>query len=241
MTPSVPNAPRPRPRQTVGFTLIELLTVIAIIGVLAGLLLVGLQGVRQSANTAKCVAHWRQWDAALKLYIGDNKGYLPETSFAGDEVWIQLSPYLSFEGVEGLKGQKLDVMQGIIRRDASCPVEDWGYGFNVFLTNSAQDSNGETVAVAKPFATIEMPAQTIFGIDMRWPKRWLDGTVIKGGGSEDYLASAPTMPHNGMVNVLYLDGHVATKHVSEIMKAEMTRPWAGYNPSHDDEPIADAN
>jgi len=212
---------------TRGFTLIELLTVIAVIALLAGILVAGLQKARASAEKAKCVGHWRQYDTALKLYVGDHQGKLPVSKFTKtDEVWIQLSPYFSFEGVEGLKGQKLSNVQGYIRKDASCPDEDWGYGFNVFVSE-------------KPIAAVQMPAKTIYGIDLKWPNRWFDGTVIEGGSAAGKLARATPKPHSGMVTVLYLDGHVETKYVSEIMRAELMRESQSYTLSDEDEPIAD--
>jgi prepilin-type N-terminal cleavage/methylation domain-containing protein/prepilin-type processing-associated H-X9-DG protein len=59
-----------------GFTLIELLTVIAIIGVLAGLLVPVLGRVRSSAQDATCRSNLRQLGLAVQLY-GTESGYYP--------------------------------------------------------------------------------------------------------------------------------------------------------------------
>lgn len=62
------------------FTLIELLAVIAIIGVLAGMIIVGSSKAREAAHRATCVSNLRQIGAAAYLYAQDNKGKFPETS-----------------------------------------------------------------------------------------------------------------------------------------------------------------
>ncbi len=58
-----------------GFTLIELLIVVAIIGVLAGLLMVNFVGIRQRARDAQRKADLRQIQIALETYRSDQGTY----------------------------------------------------------------------------------------------------------------------------------------------------------------------
>lgn len=58
-----------------GFTLIELLIVIAIIGVLSGLIMANFVGVRQRSRDGQRKANLRQIQAALELYRADNGSY----------------------------------------------------------------------------------------------------------------------------------------------------------------------
>lgn len=58
-----------------GFTIIELLIVIAIIGLLATISIVALNGARQKGRDAKRVVDIRQVQIALDLYFDDNNAY----------------------------------------------------------------------------------------------------------------------------------------------------------------------
>ena len=58
-----------------GFTLIELLIVVTIIGLLASVILVGLQGFRSAGRDARRVADIRQVQAGLELYFNKCRYY----------------------------------------------------------------------------------------------------------------------------------------------------------------------
>lgn len=60
-----------------GFTLIELLVVIAIIAILAAILFPVFLRAKQSANTAKCLAHGKQLGLAMMLYMEEFNGVFP--------------------------------------------------------------------------------------------------------------------------------------------------------------------
>ena len=65
-----------------GFTLIEMLIVIAIIGILAGIIIVGLGSRRGAARDAKRIADLRSTQQALELYYQVNDAY-PDVSTWG--------------------------------------------------------------------------------------------------------------------------------------------------------------
>jgi len=70
---------RPRQRRVGGFTLVELLIVIAIIGVLAGMLVPALMSAVRHARTLACQSNLKQIATAVLEYTTDHKGRIPPT------------------------------------------------------------------------------------------------------------------------------------------------------------------
>ncbi|MCD6195068.1 type II secretion system protein [bacterium] len=83
-------------KQSRGFTLIELLAVIAILGILAGLVLVATSRVRSQARDTQRKAIVRSISEAQESYYNDNGKYATS--------WADLSPYLSSDPATGKIG-----------------------------------------------------------------------------------------------------------------------------------------
>jgi len=82
-------------RDRSAFTLIELLTVIAIIGILAGISLPVINGARDAAHRARTQTRFKQWAAAMELFR-EEYGYYPDISVAG-----KIDPELFFAALTG--------------------------------------------------------------------------------------------------------------------------------------------
>jgi prepilin-type N-terminal cleavage/methylation domain-containing protein len=67
-----------------GFTLIELLVVISIVGLLASVVLMALNGVREKAKSSLAVTNQRQLQKAVELYYNDMGFYPPDVNRGWD-------------------------------------------------------------------------------------------------------------------------------------------------------------
>ena len=82
-------------RDRQGFTLIELLVVIAIIGILAGMVLVSMNGARAKARDARRISDMRQLMSAQEMEYGNGATDAYATSATYDATHPVLTPYLN--------------------------------------------------------------------------------------------------------------------------------------------------
>lgn len=92
------NARIPLAIRASGFSLIEMLVVIAIIGILTGLLLMGVQEIREAARRVQCQNNLKQLGIALSNYH-DTFHFLPEHTGNHLSVLVVLLPFLEQDNV----------------------------------------------------------------------------------------------------------------------------------------------
>jgi prepilin-type N-terminal cleavage/methylation domain-containing protein len=91
-------------KKKLGFTLIELLMVIAIIGILAGILIPTVGAVRKQANTAASKAQLSAYVNAIQMFKGEY-GFLPFVTGNSDKVVDLSSAGMCREFIETLSGR----------------------------------------------------------------------------------------------------------------------------------------
>ena len=210
-----------------GFTLIEMLVVLAVLSIIAALLFPVFARARERARQATCASNLRQIGMAAMQYIGDNDGRLFNvTPYADDfgsvthwshcthqtpgseEVRVDtgcgpLGPFLKSAAV--WRCPSASGLKAATYYDQVPPA----YGLNWAYSRMEHDQE-RPVALAQA----EAPAETIFAADSA-----VYNTVYSSSAPSwsayVYLpsehASSVHGRHSGMVNVLWLDGHVTAR------------------------------
>jgi prepilin-type processing-associated H-X9-DG protein/prepilin-type N-terminal cleavage/methylation domain-containing protein len=216
----------PRPRG--GFTLVELLLVVAIIGVLTGLLVPAVLGALQAAQQTSCASNLRQIGYAVQLYLKDNGGtFFPlVTPRADGKEW-----YFGFESNESVsKGEGNRTLDRTRSRlypylhapesVETCPAvpfsgpykpkykgQGWTYGINYNLASHRSSAN--TVSIRPPDVS-----RTIVFADAAQVNTFQAPASPRNPMIEDMYFIQPQSPHvqfrhGRAANVLFADWHVA--------------------------------
>lgn len=208
-----------RGENTRAFTLIELLCVIAVIGILAGLLLPALHGSKNAAKSAMCMSNLKQINLMHRIYADAFRGYFCPAYTLDDGQWDA--------DWSGKAGGILS--RGVACADASkvktfeCPdaraklnyfpgeTPDYaGYGYNYLLSRKSVNDYSVTGRKLK-YASVRYPSLCSLVADSAYfrsenilaPTSFLYPTSSGYGGYADFRHGKQT------ANVAFVDGHVS--------------------------------
>jgi prepilin-type processing-associated H-X9-DG protein/prepilin-type N-terminal cleavage/methylation domain-containing protein len=196
------------------FTLIELLVVIGVIVLLIGLLLPALSKARQSANSITCESNLRQWATAAQMYANDNNGFLPRRGQGVGPTGIINRPTDWFNALPPVL-QMTSYMDMVTANQVPrppgssiwlCPQASdfsstyyWSYGMNMALSVWEANQNG---GQPNKISGVGSTANMVLLADAPGNYCSVFPSIYAGGYN-------PVPRHNNLVNICFLDGHVA--------------------------------
>jgi prepilin-type N-terminal cleavage/methylation domain-containing protein/prepilin-type processing-associated H-X9-DG protein len=219
-----------------GFTLVELLVVIGIIALLISILMPALSAAKHQANLLKCASNLRTLGQVMQQYAADNKGNIPRDYTKseirqGHILWAEaFAPYLDKKFV-----QVRDLSDG---RDAAlvpqfakikvyqCPVFPVAAQSLDYVVNGwDKDLPGGGTQAAFKVTKFKRSSQIVFMTeahsnrqvnDYHFHDVWLPSHLPNG--SEPRILRDNR--HRGLLNVVYLDGHVGARAFKTLKDAD---------------------
>jgi prepilin-type N-terminal cleavage/methylation domain-containing protein/prepilin-type processing-associated H-X9-DG protein len=225
------------------FTLVELLAVVAIIGILAALSYAGIRQALVTGRASKCLGQLRQIGIASQQFAAENRGATPGQN------WMY--PYL--ESAAATRGTLASYLNTPARWTdyaesvMTCPELQVQFpskelGRRTYTLNGLCVSRDETTGDPLAALTSSNQPRTLRLSDSTFPARqvfFFDGlpnVQNQSSGEWAYLArgfssdvvSYGRFVHEGMANVVFLDGHCEKLSRNEFLSHSATNVfWTG--------------
>lgn len=222
-----------------GFTLIELLVVIAIIAIMAAILFPVFTSAKATAKKSACISNMRQICSAWAMYVDNNDGSCPSLyNFSTRQTWMEeLFPFIKNCAIFGCPASNI-VPKSPSELDESCKGY-LSYGWNGTLFNYAdcfpvKDSDlskaSRTVFLADTVAANWLTLVSKVGPGTKDSDYRYTSMALSWNLEQQSLKDGRIMPknpchlsdrHNGMINVTFCDGHVASLNEMELTKTQL--------------------
>jgi prepilin-type N-terminal cleavage/methylation domain-containing protein/prepilin-type processing-associated H-X9-DG protein len=206
------------------FTLVELLTVIAIVAVLAGILVVVVGKARGAARSGVCTSNLRQIYVAARLYAADNKDSTPWDNFlvpltgVSNTAGITLAKYLETPRSWTDYAPSVYTCPEMQSRFPSNIQSSCTYSANGYVGTHREDgtpraAGGEPRYTLK-FSESQFPHKQVFFFDgvpnsLQSNGKWSYIIRAFGGNVQNFVTQQKHFGHDGLANVIFMDGHIA--------------------------------
>lgn len=214
VAPQAWRPPRPRraARRSESFTLIELLVVVAILAILAGLLMPAISGARHRAQAAQCANNLKQLGYAVQMYWNENNDCLIAYSGKPYPVWDSAT--------QGWARLIFPYHQNLaVYQDPGCkalPPVPIDYYLNIlqpYLEGGGDPGRGSrTGGFLLDARRIKNPATFVLlseDLGDRDPSDYDPTNEVSDRTGFSHTRTTYPPPHQGGVNFLFADQHVA--------------------------------
>ena len=241
------------------FTLVELLTLVAIVGILAGLLLAMVVRSKGPARRLQCASNVRQLGLGLQSFVSENHSYpLLIDPPHGDWMMLLQQNELAAAGNStnhalAAEWEGLNIWRcPAVERPSNWPTNRGYlcYGYNWYGLSARTDVRSLGLGGHFVYTGYRLPIPAVSESEVANPCETIaigdgfiggNGALIDGTevlwrtyGLADYLGSTKRAyaRHNGMANVVFCDGHVESPTLDDLFVSTNNAALARWNRDH---------